>query len=49
MNYNNVDIDENKVEKIDFNNPEKLKDLIEGMKRVSTQGSGKGYLDLIIL
>ena len=40
--YNNVDIDENKVEKIDFNNPEKLKDLIEGMKRVSTQGSGKG-------
>lgn len=39
--YNNVDIDENKVEKIDFNNPEKLKDLIEGMKRVSTQGSGK--------
>ena len=32
----------NKVEKIDFNNPEKLKDLIEGMKRVSTQGSGKG-------
>lgn len=40
--YNNVDIDENKVEKIDFNNPEKLKDLIEGMKRVSTQGPGKG-------
>lgn len=40
--YNNVDIDENKVEKIDFNNPEKLKDLVEGMKRVSTQGSGKG-------
>ena len=40
--YNNVDIDENKVENIDFNNPEKLKDLIEGMKRVSTQGSGKG-------
>lgn len=40
--YNNVDIDANKVEKIDFNNPEKLKDLIEGMKRVSTQGSGKG-------
>ena len=40
--YNNVDIDENKVEKIDFNNPEKLKDLIEGMKRVCTQGSGKG-------
>ena len=40
--YNNVDIDENKVEKIDYNNPEKLKDLIEGMKRVSTQGSGKG-------
>ena len=40
--YNNVDIDENKVEKIDFNNHEKLKDLIEGMKRVSTQGSGKG-------
>ena len=40
--YNNVDIDENKVEKIDVNNPEKLKDLIEGMKRVSTQGSGKG-------
>ena len=40
--YNYVDIDENKVEKIDFNNPEKLKDLIEGMKRVSTQGSGKG-------
>lgn len=40
--YNNVDIDENKVEKIDFNKPEKLKDLIEGMKRVSTQGSGKG-------
>lgn len=40
--YNNVDIDENKVEKIDLNNPEKLKDLIEGMKRVSTQGSGKG-------
>lgn len=40
--YNNIDIDENKVEKIDFNNPEKLKDLIEGMKRVSTQGSGKG-------
>lgn len=39
--YNNVDIDENKVEKIDFNNHEKLKDLIEGMKRVSTQGSGK--------
>ena len=41
--YNNVDIDENKEPiKIDFNNPEKLKDLIEGMKRVSTQGSGKG-------
>lgn len=40
--YNNVDIDENKVEKIDFNKPEKLKDLIEGMKRVCTQGSGKG-------
>ena len=40
--YNDVYIDENKVEKIDFNDSEKLKDLIEGMKRVSTQGSGKG-------
>ena len=40
--YNNVYIDENKIEKIDFNNPEKLKDLIEGMKRVCTEGSAKG-------
>lgn len=39
--YNDVYIDENKVEKIDFNDSEKLKDLIEGMKRVSTQGSAK--------
>ena len=40
--YNNVYIDENKIEKIDFNDPEKLKDLIEGMKRVCTEGSAKG-------
>ena len=39
--YNTVDIDENKVEEIDFNDKDKLKDLIEGMKRVSTQGSAK--------
>ena len=39
--YNDVYIDENKVEKIDFNDSEKLKDLIEGMKRVCTEGSGK--------
>ncbi len=40
--YNDVYIDENKVEKIDFNDSEKLKDLVEGMKRVSTEGSAKG-------
>ena len=39
--YNNVYIDENKVEKIDFNDSSKLKDLVEGMKRVSTEGSAK--------
>lgn len=40
--YNDVYIDENKVEKIDFNDSKKLKDLIEGMKRVCTEGSAKG-------
>ena len=40
--YNTVDIDENKVEKIEFNDNEKLKELVEGMKRVSTEGSAKG-------
>ena len=40
--YNNVYIDENKVEKIDFNDSSKLKYLVEGMKRVCTEGSAKG-------
>ena len=40
--YKNVYIDENKVEKIDFNDSEKLKHLVEGMKRVCTEGSAKG-------
>ena len=40
--YDSVEIDENKVEEIDFNDKDKLKDLIEGMKRVCTEGSAKG-------
>ena len=39
--YMNIDIDENKVEKIPFKNSEKLKDLTKGMRLVSTQGTGK--------
>ena len=40
--YNSVEIDENKIEEIDFNDKDKLKDLVEGMKRVCTEGSAKG-------
>ena len=40
--YDSVEIDENKVKEIDFNDKDKLKDLIEGMKRVCTEGSAKG-------
>ena len=40
--YNSVEIDENKIEEIDFNYKDKLKDLVEGMKRVCTEGSAKG-------
>ncbi len=40
-NYGSVEIDENKKEKIEFNDSEKLKDLTKGMKLVTTQGSGK--------
>ncbi|WP_042275719.1 penicillin-binding transpeptidase domain-containing protein [[Clostridium] dakarense] len=39
--YSSVDIDENGKEKIPFKNSEKLKDLTEGMKRVTTQSSTK--------
>ncbi|MGX4600922.1 penicillin-binding transpeptidase domain-containing protein [Faecalimicrobium sp. JNUCC 81] len=39
--YSSVDIDENAKEKIPFKNSEKLKDLTEGMKRVTTQSSTK--------
>lgn len=40
-NYKSVDIDENKKEKIPFNNSENLKHITEGMKRVTTSSSVK--------
>ncbi|HSQ89232.1 penicillin-binding transpeptidase domain-containing protein [Romboutsia sp.] len=39
--YASVTIDENKKEKIEFNDSENLKHLTEGMKRVTTQSSAK--------
>lgn len=40
--YSSVDIDENGKEKIPFKDSENLKDLTEGMKRVTTKSSVKG-------
>ena len=39
--YSSVDIDENEKTKIDLKRPERLKDLTEGMKRVTTVSSSK--------
>lgn len=39
--YASVDIDENTKEKIPFNDSEKLKEIVEGMKRVITESSVK--------
>ncbi len=38
--YSSVTIDENKKEKINFKNPESLKELTKGMKLVATKGTG---------
>lgn len=40
--YSDVDIDDNKKQKIKFNNDDNLKEIIKGMKLVSTKGTGKG-------
>lgn len=42
--YKDVDVKETKSEKIDFKNDDNLKDLIIGMKRVVTEGTGKSVL-----
>ena len=38
--YSSVTVDENKKEKINFKNPESLKELTKGMKLVATKGTG---------
>ena len=40
-NYSSIEIDENKKEKIKFKDSENLQHLMQGMKQVITQGSGK--------
>ena len=42
--YSEVDVKEPKSEKIDFKNSDNLKELIKGMKRVVTEGTGKKVL-----
>ena len=42
--YSNVDVKETESEKIDFKDTDNLKDLIIGMKRVVTEGTGKKVL-----
>ena len=42
--YKSVNIDENKKEKIEFKDTEKLNELIKGMEQVSSQGTSKGIL-----
>lgn len=42
--YSQVEVKETKSEKIDFRDTDNLKDLIIGMKRVATEGSGKKVL-----
>ena len=40
--FKDVRLDNNKVEKIPFKNPDNLKHLVQGMKQVATIGGGKG-------
>ncbi|WP_455539393.1 penicillin-binding transpeptidase domain-containing protein [Terrisporobacter sp.] len=42
-NYDKIDVKKTKSEKIDFKNPNNLKELIKGMKRVVTDSSSKSY------
>lgn len=41
-NYSSVSVDENPSKPIEFNNPEKLKELMKGMERTGKDGTAKG-------